>query len=111
MHQLCVVYNNRGALTHCTGVRLYFSTTPFAPPNARQSIPRPSFLALVHVRLPPGFSASSTLQKPAKVHKALYNKGKSSDSETHKKLKYLLDLNLSVSLFVCFIRCFADGNI
>ncbi|KAI5624469.1 nuclear pore complex protein Nup155 [Silurus asotus] len=62
------------ALTHA-GVRLYFSTTPFAPPNARHSVFRPSLLALVHVRLPPGFSASSTLQKPAKVHKALYNKG------------------------------------
>ncbi|MCI4388036.1 hypothetical protein PGIGA_G00080920 [Pangasianodon gigas] len=62
------------AVTHA-GVRLYFSTTPFAPPNARQSISRPNLLALVHVRLPPGFSASSTLQKPSKVHKALYNKG------------------------------------
>ncbi|XP_076842691.1 nuclear pore complex protein Nup155 isoform X2 [Brachyhypopomus gauderio] len=62
------------AVTHA-GVRLYFSTTPFAPPNARHSAARPSLLALVHVRLPPGFSASSTLQKPAKVHKALYSKG------------------------------------
>ncbi|XP_065120565.1 nuclear pore complex protein Nup155 isoform X1 [Paramisgurnus dabryanus] len=62
------------AVTHA-GVRLYFSTTPFVPPNAKQLFARPSFLALVHVRLPPGFSASSTLQKPAKIHKALYNKG------------------------------------
>uniref|UniRef100_A0A8B9HM25 Nucleoporin 155 n=1 Tax=Astyanax mexicanus TaxID=7994 RepID=A0A8B9HM25_ASTMX len=62
------------AVTHA-GVRLYFSTSPFAPPNARQTTARPSLLALVHVRLPPGFSASSTLQKPSKVHKALYNKG------------------------------------
>ncbi|XP_036451046.1 nuclear pore complex protein Nup155 [Colossoma macropomum] len=62
------------AITHA-GVRLYFSTTPFTPPNARQNMARPSLLALVHVRLPPGFSASSTLQKPAKVHKALYSKG------------------------------------
>uniref|UniRef100_A0A4W5M4I7 Nuclear pore complex protein Nup155 n=1 Tax=Hucho hucho TaxID=62062 RepID=A0A4W5M4I7_9TELE len=58
-----------------TGVRLYFSTTPFAPPHAKHPAARPSLLALVHVRLPPGFSASSTLQKPAKVHKALYVKG------------------------------------
>lgn len=57
------------------GVRLYFSTTPFAPPNAKHTSARPSLLSLVHVRLPPGFSASSTLQKPAKVHKALYRKG------------------------------------
>ncbi|XP_051971626.1 nuclear pore complex protein Nup155-like isoform X1 [Xyrauchen texanus] len=62
------------AVTHA-GVRLYFSTSPFAPPNARHTAARPSILALVHVRLPPGFSASSTLQKPAKVHKALYSKG------------------------------------
>ncbi|KTG34271.1 hypothetical protein cypCar_00039544, partial [Cyprinus carpio] len=56
-------------------VRLYFSTIPFAPPNAKHISARPSILALVHVRLPPGFSVSSTLQKPAKVHKALYSKG------------------------------------
>ncbi|XP_017567418.1 nuclear pore complex protein Nup155 isoform X1 [Pygocentrus nattereri] len=62
------------AITHA-GIRLYFSTTPFTPPNARHNMARPSLLALVHVRLPPGFSASSTLQKPAKVHKALYSKG------------------------------------
>uniref|UniRef100_A0A8C8GPQ0 Nuclear pore complex protein Nup155 n=1 Tax=Oncorhynchus tshawytscha TaxID=74940 RepID=A0A8C8GPQ0_ONCTS len=65
---------HRLAVTH-TGVCLYFSTTPFAPPHAKHPAARPSLLALVHVRLPPGFSASSTLQKPAKVHKALYIKG------------------------------------
>lgn len=32
-------------------------------------------LTLVHVRLPPGFSASSNVEKPAKVHRALYSKG------------------------------------
>ncbi|XP_039606595.1 nuclear pore complex protein Nup155 [Polypterus senegalus] len=57
------------AVTHA-GVRLYFSTNPFKQPFAR-----PSMLVLVHVRLPPGFSASSTLQKPTKIHKALYSKG------------------------------------
>ncbi|XP_041667339.1 nuclear pore complex protein Nup155 isoform X1 [Cheilinus undulatus] len=62
------------AVTHA-GVRLYFSTTPFAPPLQKHLAVRPSLLTLVHVRLPPGFSASSTLQKPSKVHKALYNKG------------------------------------
>lgn len=62
------------AVTHA-GVRLYFSTAPFAPLNARQSTARPSFLSLVHVRMPPGFSASSSLQKPTKVHKAIHNKG------------------------------------
>ncbi|XP_041111016.1 nuclear pore complex protein Nup155-like [Polyodon spathula] len=57
------------AVTHA-GVRLYFSTTPFKQPMAR-----PYMLVLVHMRLPPGFSASATLQKPSKVHKALYSKG------------------------------------
>ena len=57
------------------GVRLYFCTAPFAPPPHKNAGQRPSTLALVHVRLPPGFSASSTLQKPSKVHKALYSKG------------------------------------
>lgn len=58
------------------GVRLYFCTTPFAPQHQKHLAARPSLLALLHVRLPPGFSASSTLQKPAKVHKALHSKGK-----------------------------------
>uniref|UniRef100_A0A3Q4GBE5 Nucleoporin 155 n=1 Tax=Neolamprologus brichardi TaxID=32507 RepID=A0A3Q4GBE5_NEOBR len=62
------------AVTHA-GVRLYFSTTPFAPPHQKNVAVRPSLLAMVHVRLPPGFSASSTLQKPSKVHKALHSKG------------------------------------
>ncbi|XP_035247718.1 nuclear pore complex protein Nup155 [Anguilla anguilla] len=62
------------AITHA-GVRLYFSTIPFPVPNAKHAMARPSLLALVHVRLPPGFSASSTMQKPAKIHKALYSKG------------------------------------
>ncbi|KAM4634779.1 nuclear pore complex protein Nup155 [Polymixia lowei] len=62
------------AVTHA-GVRLYFSTTPFAPPHQKHTAARPNLLALVHVRLPPGFSASSTLQKPSKIHKALYSKG------------------------------------
>lgn len=57
--------------TSSSGVRLYFSTCPF-----RQPLARPNTLTLVHVRLPPGFSASSTVEKPSKVHKALYSKGK-----------------------------------
>ncbi|CAL8321736.1 unnamed protein product [Lota lota] len=62
------------AITHA-GVRLYFCTAPFAPPPHKNAGQRPCTLALVHVRLPPGFSASSTLQKPSTVHKALYSKG------------------------------------
>ncbi|XP_030048906.1 nuclear pore complex protein Nup155 [Microcaecilia unicolor] len=57
------------AVTHA-GVRMYFSTVPFKHPTSR-----PCMLALVHIRLPPGFSASSTVEKPSKVHKALYSKG------------------------------------
>ncbi|NWT04676.1 NU155 protein, partial [Mionectes macconnelli] len=57
------------AITHA-GVRLYFSTSQFKHPTAR-----PSMLTLVHVRLPPGFSASSNVEKPSKVHRALYSKG------------------------------------
>ncbi|XP_006889597.1 PREDICTED: nuclear pore complex protein Nup155-like isoform X2 [Elephantulus edwardii] len=73
--QIAVIENSESldcqllAITH-TGVRLYFSTCPF-----RQPLARPNTLTLVHVRLPPGFSASSTVEKPSKVHKALYSKG------------------------------------
>ncbi|XP_005105150.1 nuclear pore complex protein Nup155 [Aplysia californica] len=52
-----------------SGVRLYFTTAPF-----KQSSRRPSTLSLVHVRLPPGFSATSTPQ-PANVHTAFHSKG------------------------------------
>lgn len=57
------------AVTH-TGVRLYFAVRPF---QATQD--RPSGLSLVHVRLPPGFSASAVSQRPARVHRALYSRG------------------------------------
>lgn len=55
----------------CTsGLRLYFTTTP----NGEEG--RPSLLALVHVRLPPGFSPSSAALRPGPtVHQAFYNKG------------------------------------
>ncbi|XP_068106698.1 nuclear pore complex protein Nup155 [Hyperolius riggenbachi] len=69
------------AITHA-GVRLYFTTSPFKQPNAR-----PSMLAMIHVRLPPGFSASSNVEKPLKVHKALYKSGillmAASENEDH----------------------------
>ncbi|NXN93474.1 NU155 protein, partial [Rhinopomastus cyanomelas] len=73
--QIAVIENSESihcqllAITHA-GVRLYFSTSPFKHPTAR-----PSMLSLIHVRLPPGFSASSNVEKPAKVHRALYSKG------------------------------------
>ncbi|KFZ68076.1 Nuclear pore complex protein Nup155, partial [Podiceps cristatus] len=73
--QIAVIENSESidcqllAITHA-GVRLYFSTSQFKHPTVR-----PSMLTLVHVRLPPGFSASSNVEKPAKVHRALYSKG------------------------------------
>ncbi|NWH73279.1 NU155 protein, partial [Piaya cayana] len=73
--QIAVIENSESidcqllAVTHA-GVRLYFSTSQFKHPTAR-----PSMLSLVHVRLPPGFSAASTVEKPTKVHRALYSKG------------------------------------
>uniref|UniRef100_A0A2C9M6L4 Nucleoporin Nup133/Nup155-like N-terminal domain-containing protein n=1 Tax=Biomphalaria glabrata TaxID=6526 RepID=A0A2C9M6L4_BIOGL len=53
-----------------SGVRLYFTTIPF-----KQVHRRPSMLSLVHVRLPPGFSATSAPQRPTLVHTAFYNSG------------------------------------
>ncbi|KAF1434426.1 hypothetical protein FQV22_0004963, partial [Spheniscus magellanicus] len=73
--QIAVIENSESiycqllAITHA-GVRLYFSTSQF-----KYSTARPSMLTLVHVRLPPGFSASSNVEKPSKVHKAIYSKG------------------------------------
>ena len=52
------------------GVRLYFSTTSSGGP-----LERPHGITLQHVRLPPGFSASSAVPKPAKVHMCYYKQG------------------------------------
>lgn len=52
------------------GVRLYFTTNPFGNNKGR-----PCMLTLVHVRLPPGFSASTTVHKPQNVHMAYHKKG------------------------------------
>ncbi|XP_054843250.1 nuclear pore complex protein Nup155 [Eublepharis macularius] len=73
--QIAVIENSESidcqllAVTHA-GVRMYFSTGPFKHPFAR-----PTTLMLVHLRLPPGFSAASNVEKPSKVHRALYSKG------------------------------------
>lgn len=87
--------------THVSvGVRLYFSTTPFAPLHQKYVAVRPSLLALIHVRLPPGFSASSTLQKPAKVHKALHSKGPLDFSSVCVRVnRTCLDKNIMVCFF------------
>lgn len=88
------------------GVRLYFSTTPFAPPHQKNIAVRPSLLALVHVRLPPGFSASSTLQKPSKVHKALHSKGNKADGTQKRNL---LVLHSATWCFTSY-RCSSYGG-
>ena len=54
---------------HFTGVRLYFTTSPFNTPFSG-----PSMLTLVHVRLPPGFSARSS-NPPSAVHTAFHREG------------------------------------
>ena len=53
-----------------SGVRLYFSTTDNNTANLR-----PNGLNLVHVRLPPGFAASSPAGRPSKVHMSYYKNG------------------------------------
>ncbi|GFN98864.1 nuclear pore complex protein nup155-like [Plakobranchus ocellatus] len=53
-----------------SGVRLYFTTIPFKSQSRR-----PSMLSLVHVRLPPGFSATSAPMRPTNVHTAHYSHG------------------------------------
>ncbi|XP_026571593.1 nuclear pore complex protein Nup155 isoform X1 [Pseudonaja textilis] len=73
--QIAVIENSESidcqllAVSHA-GVRMYFSVCPFKHPFAR-----PSTLTLIHIRLPPGFSAASNVEKPSKVHRALYSKG------------------------------------
>ena len=52
------------------GVRYYFSTT-----NTNNPMDRPHGLHLQHIRLPPGFSASSPVPKPSKVHMSFYKQG------------------------------------
>ena len=52
------------------GVRLYFTTTHDGQRG------RPVLLAMVHARLPPGYSPSSAIFKPGNtIHLAHYRKG------------------------------------
>ena len=52
-----------------TGVRMYFTTS-----RGNYEV-RPSTLSLVHIRLPPGFSASSGFQRPTRVHLCYHRRG------------------------------------
>ncbi|XP_073944058.1 nuclear pore complex protein Nup154 [Choristoneura fumiferana] len=55
------------------GARLYFSTESG---DASQGRPiRPQYLALLHVRLPPGFTPNASVLKPKQVHSAVYENG------------------------------------
>lgn len=64
-----------------TGVRLYFSTIPYIDNTAPQhntypgtelsDTAQPENLYLLHVRLPPGYTANATVGKPKQVHSAL----------------------------------------
>ncbi len=54
------------------GVRYYFSTCSRQTNNAMD---RPGNIILQHVRLPPGFAASSLVPKPSKVHMNYYKQG------------------------------------
>jgi nuclear pore complex protein Nup155 len=56
--------------TTASGVRLYFTTTGNNPSDQR-----PNNLLLQHVRLPPGFAASSPSGRPSKVHMSYYKNG------------------------------------
>ncbi|XP_069365133.1 nuclear pore complex protein Nup154 [Maniola hyperantus] len=55
-----------------TGARLYFSA---GSGDANQSGQRPQYLALLHVRLPPGFTPNASVLKPKQVHSAVYDNG------------------------------------
>ena len=51
------------------GIRLYFTTTPDGVAA------RPSLLALVHTRLPPGYTPTNKINPSTRVHQAYYRKG------------------------------------
>ena len=54
-----------------SGVRFYFGTSTGVAGNQR-----PMTLALQHIRLPPGFTASqAAIGRPSKVHISYYNNG------------------------------------
>ena len=58
-----------------SGVRFYFGTTSGNVVN-----PRPTLLALKHIRLPPGFTASQAAAgRPSNVHISYYNNGRYND--------------------------------
>ena len=61
------------------GVRLYFTTISFQGGSIGGvhvgSRDRPINLCLVHIRLPPGFTANASQYRPTNVHAAVYSQG------------------------------------
>lgn len=66
-----------------SGVRLYFSTVSVLEPvsnTAMANVPtggeqQPNNLYLLHVRLPPGYTANATIGKPKMVHSSFHSSG------------------------------------
>ena len=58
-----------------SGVRLYYSTLNWRSFNEATPSTRPVTLQLVQVRLPPGYAAKASPQRPQRVHSALYSHG------------------------------------
>ena len=72
--QICAIDESESVLINLlavteAGVRLFFSTCRSGFDS------RPSSLQILHIRLPPGFSASSAYQKPARVHLCHHRRG------------------------------------
>lgn len=95
--QLSVIPSSESSTLHMlaitkAGVRLYFTTTP------NGVVARPSLLALVHARLPPGFSPSSAAQRPGNsTHQAFYRKGLlvlSSSQTEEKDMLWMVDSDM-----------------
>jgi nuclear pore complex protein Nup155 len=57
------------------GVRLYFTTCSLQPGVAINPTARPVHIALVHCRMPPGYSPSTATHKPTNIHAAFYKQG------------------------------------
>lgn len=54
---------------------MYFTTLPWRSFNEATPSSRPVTLQLVQVRLPPGYAANASPQRPHQVHSALYSHG------------------------------------
>lgn len=105
------IHINLVAITQ-TGVRLYLTTIDLINFTANQ---RPYKLALVHVRLPPGFSANINTVRPKMVHMANCREGAcilvSSPGPDHDQLWCLSSdpFPFSQSLMEAYTSIYLDG--